>query len=447
MIGRTAELEKLRAVLDQAVRARSCRLFTILGDAGVGKSRLASEFLAGLEARVVRGRCLSYGKGITYWPIVEVVKQLDALPKNEAAAAAIRSLLGKIESGDEYKGDRLGVPRAARAGSAGRATGLCARRSALGRRDIPQPCRGGGCARAATRRFSCFAWLDRTCWNTGPAWGDGNPNATATLIEPLDEEESVRLLEELGSVSGDAGAADFDAGATDRELRERICVAADGNPLFIEELHALVQESLVDELTMPPTIHALLAARLDQLDPTERGVLERGAVAGRVFHQSAVEYLLDQEPKVHLCLNSLVRKELIQPHEAQIPGDNAFRFRHQLIRDATYDALPKTVRAELHERFADWLETSRPHMIEVDELRSYHLEQAVRYQTELGYTDPMLIKRAGDQLAVAGRRALVALGLACRDQPARARAHRDRADRALRCSRIRPRERVCPPRT
>jgi predicted ATPase len=238
------------------------------------------------------------------------------------------------------------------------------------------------------------------------AWGHGNPNATATLIEPLDEEESVRLLKELGGVWGDARATAVVAGATDRELRDRICTAADGNPLFIVELHALVQESRVGELAMPPTIQALLAARLDQLDPIELGVLECGAVAGRVFHQSAVEYLSDEEPDLQLCLNALMFKDLIQPHEAQIPGDNAFRFRHQLIRDATYDALPKTVRAELHERFADWLDASRPHMIEVDELRSYHLEQAVRYQTELGYTDPTLVKRAGDQLAVAGRRAL-----------------------------------------
>src|SRR5262249_37187665 len=238
------------------------------------------------------------------------------------------------------------------------------------------------------------------------AWGDRNPNATATLIEPLDEEESVCLLEELGGAWRDDGAANVEAGVTDRELRERICAAADGNPLFIEELHALVQESRVGELAMPPRSQALLAARLDQLDPTERGVLERGAVAGRVFHQSAVEYLVDEDPNLHLCLNALVRKELIEPHEALIAGDNAFRFRHQLIRDATYDALPKTVRAELHERFADWLDASRPHMIEVDELCGYHLEQAVRYQSELGYTDPTLSKRAGDQLAVAGRRAL-----------------------------------------
>ena len=142
-----------------------------------------------------------------------------------------------------------------------------------------------------------------------------------------------------------------------------------------------------------------------------------------------------------------MRKELIQPHEAQIPGDNAFRFRHQLIRDATYDALPKTVRAELHERFADWLETSRPHMIEVDELRSYHLEQAVRYQTELGYTDPTLIKRAGDQLAVAGRRALwrsdwrAAINLL-----ERALTLTGPTELSVR-SRTRPRERVRPTRT
>jgi class 3 adenylate cyclase len=406
MIGRKAELEQLRAVLDQARHERSCRLFTILGGAGVGKSRLASEFLAGLEARVVRGRCLSYGKGITYWPIVEVVKQLDALPKNEAAAAAIRSLLGKIESGTSAK------------------EVAWAFRELLEQeaQDAPLVCvlddlhwgeetflnlveEVAALARHAPIFLLCMARPDLLEHRS--SWGDGNPNATAMLIEPLDEEESVCLLEDLGGVGGDAGAADVEAGATGRELRERICAAADGNPLFIEELHALVQESRVGELAMPPTIQALLAARLDQLDSTERGVLERGAVAGRVFHQSAVEYLVDEEPKLHLCLNALVRKELIQPHEAQIPGDNAFRFRHQLIRDATYDALPKTVRAELHERFSDWLETSRPHMIEVDELRSYHLEQAVRYQTELGYTDPALIKRAGDQLAVAGRRALV----------------------------------------
>jgi len=405
MIGREDVLKQLRAVLDQALRERSCRLFTILGDAGVGKSRLASEFLAGLDARVVRGRCLSYGKAITYWPIVEVVKQLDALPKNKAAAAAIRSLLGKIESGTSAKEIAWAFRE------------LLEQEA----QDAPLVCvlddlhwgeetflnlveEVAAVARDAPILLLCMARPDLLEHRS--AWGDGNPNAAATLIAPLDEEESVRLLAELDGVWRDAGAADVEAGATDRELRERICAAADGNPLFIEELHALVQQSRVEELAVPLTIQALLAARLDQVDRTERGVLECGAVAGRVFHQSAVECLVDDEPKVELCLRALVRKELIEPHDAQIPGDNAFRFRHQLIRDATYDAIPKAVRAELHELFANWLDASRQHMIEVDELCSYHLEQAVRYQTELGYTDPTLIKRAGDQLAVAGRRAL-----------------------------------------
>ena len=405
MIGRTAELEKLRAVLDQALRARSCRLFTILGDAGVGKSRLASEFLAGLEARVVRGRCLSYGKGITYWPIVEVVKQLDALPKNEAAAAAIRSLLGKIESGTSTK-EIASAFRELLEQEAQDAPLVCVLDDLHWGEETFLNLVEEVAALAGDAPILLLCMARPDLLEHRSAWGDGNPNATATLIEPLDEEESVRLLEELGGVWGDAGAADVEAGATDRELRERISTAADGNPLFIVELHALVQQSRVGELAMPPTIQALLTARLDQLDPIERGVLERGAVAGRVFHQSAIEYLGDEEPELHSCLNALVRKGLIQPHEAQIPSDDAFRFRHQLIRDATYDALPKAVRAELHERFADWLDASRSHMIEVDELRSYHLEQAVRYQTELGYTDPTLITRAGDQLAVAGRRAL-----------------------------------------
>ena len=235
----------------------------------------------------MRGRCLSYGKGITYWPIVEVVKQLDALPKNEAAAAAIRSLLGKIESGTSAKEIAWAFRE------------LLEQEA----QDAPLVCvlddlhwgeetflnlveEVAALARDAPILLLCMARPDLLEHRS--AWGDGNPNATATLIEPLDEEESVRLLEELGGVWGDAGAADVEADATDRELRERICAAADGNPLFIEELHALVQESRVGELAMPPTIQALLAARLDQLDPTERGVLERGAVAGRVFHQSAV---------------------------------------------------------------------------------------------------------------------------------------------------------------
>ena len=218
MIGRTAELEQLRAVLDQALRARSCRLFTILGDAGVGKSRLASEFLAGLEARVVRGRCLSYGKGITYWPIVEVVKQLDAFPKNEAAAAAIRSLLGKIKSGTSAK-EIAWAFRELLEQEAQDAPLVCVLDDLHWGEETFLNLVEEVAALAGDAPILLLCMARPDLLEHRSAWGDGNPNATATMIEPLDEEESVCLLEELGGVWGDAGAADVEADATDRELR------------------------------------------------------------------------------------------------------------------------------------------------------------------------------------------------------------------------------------
>src|SRR5205823_197277 len=148
-----------------------------------------------------------------------------------------------------------------------------------------------------------------------------------------------------------------------------------------------------------------LAARLDQLDPAERSVLERGSVEGRTFHRGAVAALTDGDGSVDQRLVALVRKELVRPDRSQLPEDDAYRFRHLLIRDAAYDALPKAVRADLHERFAAWLEGHGIGLIELDEVLGYHLEQAHRYRLELGQADPRVSERAGKRLAAAGRRA------------------------------------------
>ena len=121
----------------------------------------------------------------------------------------------------------------------------------------------------------------------------------------------------------------------------------------------MLQESGNGEVTVPPTIQALLAARLDQLEGGERTVLERAAVEGEIFHRGAVQALVPSEARLTTRLTSLARKELIRPDTAQLPGEDAFRFRHLLIRDAAYDAVPKATRAELHERFAAWLEELR----------------------------------------------------------------------------------------
>jgi tetratricopeptide (TPR) repeat protein len=222
-----------------------------------------------------------------------------------------------------------------------------------------------------------------------PGWAAGKVNATSVLLEPLAPEETETLIESLTHV--------------DEGLRARIREAAEGNPLFVEEMVAMVRESPDGDVTVPPTIHALLAARLDQLDVAERNVLQRGAVEGRVFHRGAVQALGPSEPQAVALLPALVRKELVRPDRPQLPGEDAFRFRHLLIRDAAYGALSKGARAGLHERFAAWLAEHGADLVELDEILGYHLERAAGYRLELGSPDPGLSLRAAERLASAGR--------------------------------------------
>jgi len=190
-------------------------------------------------------------------------------------------------------------------------------------------------------------------------------------------------------------------------LRERITRAAGGNPLFIGEMLAIADEA-DGEVVVPANLQALLAARLDQLETAERSVLERGAVEGEIFHRGAVQALAPDETQVTPRLAALVRKELIRPDRPQVAGEDGFRFRHLLIRDAAYDALPKLVRAELHARFAAWLEEHGAELVELDEILGYHLERACRYRSELGLPhDDDIAAAARRRLTAAGRRALL----------------------------------------
>ena len=196
----------------------------------------------------------------------------------------------------------------------------------------------------------------------------------------------------------------------DDGLRGRILRAAGGNPLFIEEMVAMLGRVTDAEVVVPPTIQALLAARIEQLEPEERRVLERGSVEGELFHRGAVQALEPGEQRVTTRLSALVRKEFVRLDRSQFPGDDGFRFRHLLIRDAAYDALPKAVRAELHQRFAGWLQLRAGELVEADEIMGYHLEQAHRYRAELGRLGDEtteLALRAGQLLASASGRALL----------------------------------------
>jgi tetratricopeptide (TPR) repeat protein len=230
-----------------------------------------------------------------------------------------------------------------------------------------------------------------------PGWGGGKLNATAVLLEPLGASDADALVSGL-----------LDGTGTDDALRARILEAAEGNPLFVEEMVALVRDSPDRNVAVPPTIQALLAARLDQLDPAERAVLERGSVEGRVFHRGAVQALSPAESPLGGSLTALVRRELLRPDRPQFAGEDAYRFRHLLIRDAAYDALPKSTRADLHERFADWIDERGTDLVEVDEIVGYHLERAYGYRVELGPVGEgglRLSTRAATRLAAAGGKA------------------------------------------
>jgi tetratricopeptide (TPR) repeat protein len=385
MIGRERELQQLRDAFAQAVQDRSCHLLTVIGSAGVGKSRLAAEFLAEADASIVRGRCLSYGEGITYSPVVEIVKQAGTLPAGEETRP-LRALLGENDEVASAREIAWAFRKLVEHHARSRPV-VCmlddlhwAEETLL---DLVEQL--ARLSRDAPILLLCTTrpeLLERR-----PSWGAGKRNMTRVLLEPLDADESAQLLGELGQAP--------------QELLERIVEAAEGNPLFLEEMLALVRASPDGDVEVPPTIQALLAARLDQLDRTERSVLERGSVEGRVFHRDAVAALADDD-EVDERLRALVRKELVRPH----PGEaGAYRFRHQLIRDAAYDALSKGMRADLHQRFGRWLETHGQDLVELEEMLGHHLEQAARCLADLGRPDAALAEQASTRLGAAGARA------------------------------------------
>ena len=399
MVGRTHERRLLEDAFAGAVRQRACSLFTLLGTAGVGKSRLVREFLAGVDARVVEGHCLSYGDGITYWPVVEIVKQLGgtgAVPAEPPEAGAVAALLGESTVATTPEEIAWGVRRLLESAARERPLVVLFDDVHWGEPtffDLIEHV--ADLSRDAPILLLCLArpeLLERR-----PGWGGGKLNATTVLLEPLDAAETDELI---GRVLGED--------AFDPELESRIRAASAGNPLFVEEMVAMVRESGERHVVVPPTIWALLAARLDQLDPAERQVLERGSVEGQLFHSAAVEALATPPAPAERELVGLVRKELVRPDRPQLPVGDAYRFRHLLIRDAAYDALPKAVRAELHERFAAWLQERGSELVEHDEIIGYHLEQAYRYRIELGPVDgaaDVLAARAAALLMSSGRRA------------------------------------------
>jgi predicted ATPase/class 3 adenylate cyclase len=433
LVGRRDELDRLCEWLGRAVEQRSGQLVTLVGEAGVGKSRLIHEFVNRMcrEATVLRGRCLPYGEGITFWPLGEVVRHAAGIHQQEPhdeARAKLDALAGD-DSTDVI--DRVAAAIGMSAESFPVAETFWAVRSlfeTLGR-DQPLVVVIDDIHWAESTFLDLLEHLAGSLHGTAllllctsrhdlieerPEWAKPKPNAEAIFLGPLSKEESTQIATNL---FGDVELPE--------ELRARIVDAAGGNALFVEQmLSMLVDEGLVrtDEnrrwiasseasaVPVPPSIFALLAARLDRLASEERSVVGRGAVIGQIFHRGAVMALSPegQRPHVDPSLDALARKELIAAETSDFADDDAFRFHHILIRDAAYQGLLKRTRIELHEAYAGWLEEAAGTLLEFEEVRGYHLEQAYLYRAELGTPDEharQVGDRAARLLSAAGRRA------------------------------------------
>jgi DNA-binding SARP family transcriptional activator len=363
-VGRERELALIRDAWNSVLEEQACRLMTVVGDAGIGKTRLSAEALAPLDARILRGRCLPYGDGITYWPVLEVVEQLDLAPQMGTSAAEVAWAFRKalehaaaeqplivvfedIQWGEDAFLDLVEQTSLLSAGAP--ILLLCIARPGL---------------------------LDRR-----PAWPG------AMRLEPLTDGDVERLLPRRLA----------------NPLRDKIVRASGGNALFVHEMLAVAGDA-DDELVVPFTLQAVLAARLDQLDADERAVLTYAAVEGETFHHGAIQALAPPEMQLAAHLAGLIREGLIRPGRPDLPGEDGYRFRHILIRDAAYATLPKARRGTLHAGLADWLFTAQPAWAaDHPEILAYHYTTAL----DLGATEQTegIEARALPFLILAGERA------------------------------------------
>ncbi|HEV2824280.1 MAG TPA: AAA family ATPase, partial [Actinomycetota bacterium] len=440
LVGRLAELQLFDWVFQRAVRTSTCHLLTVLGPAGVGKSRLVAAAVDALDdaATVLYGQCSSDAEGSSFWPVAEIVRraaEIKTADSPEQAEAKLEELLDDPPEGSGRRGpgNPEGVPRSVgelsqRGAPVNREAERVADRLGrlIGLR--PDPVTSEDAVWAVRRFLEVLAErsplvvvIDDLHWaqpalldlveqvvalareapillvaaarpellEQRPGWSGGRLNASTMLLEPLAAEESATLLEHL------AGDATLPPDATDRITR-----TAEGNPLFLEELLAMLIEEgrlrrdghrwVANDLaaaSTPPTIQSMLAARLDRLAGEERALLDRASVMGQAFDRAAVLALTPEparaEADAHLL--ALVRKELLRPAPAPLGGRDGFQFRHQLVRDAAYGSLPKQTRAELHERYAGWLaDAFAARGGEVGEVLGWHLERAYRLLAELG---------------------------------------------------------------
>jgi class 3 adenylate cyclase/tetratricopeptide (TPR) repeat protein len=429
MIDRESELGLLRMAFERAVTTQTSVLAVVVGVPGVGKSRLVAELIDGLtpSTKILRGRCLSYGEGITLWPLAEAIRQAAGisetdgretasekatilvrnLPDVDRLAGSLASLLGLGSSASPIEEISWAVSSTLEAIAAAVPVLLLVEdvhwaEATLLRllEDVAHTVRAPVLVCCTTRP---------ELQETQPGWLDRDPSLVVRL-EALAANDTMALLDELV------------AGPEVADVRERIATLAAGNPLFAEELVGMLIDdgvlrprdggwsitAEVSQLVAPPSIQALIATRLDRLPSDERTVAERASVIGKDFERRAILALATDHSSIDIeaALEALVRKDLV----VSMGTGDGYAFRHVLIREGAYSRMSKRLRAELHAAFADWLlESSGERLTEVEEIIGYHLEQSSRHWVELRpptEADRRLAERARSHLFGAGHRAL-----------------------------------------
>ena len=427
MIGRDEELVVLDALASRVERERAPQLVTTYGHAGVGKTRLLDEFVATLDnARVLHGRCLPYGEGITYWPLGEAAKGYagildsdsahDALAKLEATVAAdvpaerVRAIvealgwtiaLGLPDDEDRDLGAVLRDAWSRFLTELGRGglTVLVVEDVHWASEPLLELLEHVTDSLVATAVLTvCTARPE--FFDSRATWGGGLRDSTSIRLSPLPEDESLQLVDALLGAEG-----------LPRELTERIVTRAEGNPFHVEEIlqmlidrEAIAREdgrwtvrAEVADVDLPDSVHGVIAARVDLLDPTSRDALRRCSPMGRVFWPAAVG--VSDEP-----IAALERRGLVTEHSSStIEGMREFSFKHALTQDVVYASLPRTERRDLHRQVGEWTEAmARGREAEVAEIAAYHLDQALGY----GDTSPETRDRCLQLLLAAGGAAL-----------------------------------------
>jgi tetratricopeptide (TPR) repeat protein len=396
LVGRKRELGRLRAAFQRARSERSCEVVTLLGEPGIGKTRLARELAASVEddARVLDGSCVAYGAGATYLPLAAIIREA----ASEPSVAGIASLLSGVDDAEhiaQLVGELIGIAE----GPASPDEAFWAVRRLLEAiaREHPLVIVLDDVHWAEPTLLDLVEYLGE--WAEGPMLvvclarpdllerrpGWSGPTSTGFVLElaPLAAEQVAALVEELAAGSLEPGA------------QAEIVGRAGGNPLFAEQLLAFAGESPDTTLERaPPTVEALLASRLELVPRRELDLLRRATVIGRDFTPDEVSALGTAE---YADLRALERRGLIH----SLPAQKGYRFHHVLVRDVAYQGIAKAERAELHEQAADSFDRRGG----THELVGYHLEQAARFKHELGEPDPALAERACMRLAAAGRRA------------------------------------------